>query len=54
MVKDSIKVVGAQENNLRNVSVEIPYDKFVVISGINGSGKISLAFNQRLTRKNPR
>ncbi len=45
MVKDSIKVVGAQENNLRNVSVEIPHDKLVVISGISGSGKSSLAFD---------
>ncbi|MCE7738877.1 MAG: excinuclease ABC subunit UvrA, partial [Candidatus Heimdallarchaeota archaeon] len=45
MVKDSIKVVGAQENNLRNVSVDIPHDKLVVISGISGSGKSSLAFD---------
>ena len=43
--KDSIKVEGANENNLRNVSVEIPHDKLVVISGISGSGKSSLAFN---------
>ncbi|MHA1199717.1 MAG: excinuclease ABC subunit UvrA, partial [Candidatus Heimdallarchaeaceae archaeon] len=45
MGKDSIKVEGANENNLRNVSVEIPHDKLVVISGISGSGKSSLAFN---------
>jgi len=45
VVKDSIKVVGAQENNLRNVSVDIPHDKLVVISGISGSGKSSLAFD---------
>ncbi len=43
--KDSIKVEGANENNLKNVSVEIPHDKLVVISGISGSGKSSLAFN---------
>ncbi len=43
--KDSIKVEGANENNLRNISVEIPHDKLVVISGISGSGKSSLAFN---------
>ncbi len=45
MVKNKIKVVGAKENNLRNINVEIPHEKFVVISGISGSGKSSLAFN---------
>lgn len=43
--KDSIKVEGANENNLKHISVEIPHDKLVVISGISGSGKSSLAFN---------
>ena len=45
LAKNSIEVIGAQENNLKNVSVELPHDKFVVISGISGSGKSSLAFN---------
>ncbi len=43
--KNSIEVIGAQENNLKNISVEIPHNKFVAISGISGSGKSSLAFN---------
>jgi excinuclease ABC subunit A len=40
-----ILVKGAKEHNLRNVSVEIPRDKFVVITGLSGSGKSSLAFD---------
>jgi excinuclease ABC subunit A len=40
-----IKVVGAREHNLKNVQVEIPRDKLVVITGLSGSGKSSLAFD---------
>ena len=43
--QDNIVVVGAREHNLKNISVEIPRDKLVVISGISGSGKSSLAFD---------
>ena len=39
-----IKIVGAKENNLKNVSLEIPRDKLVVLTGVSGSGKSSLAF----------
>jgi excinuclease ABC subunit A len=42
---DVINVVGAREHNLKNVSVEIPRDKLVVITGLSGSGKSSLAFD---------
>ncbi|HEX8390385.1 MAG TPA: excinuclease ABC subunit UvrA [Candidatus Saccharimonadales bacterium] len=40
-----IRVTGAREHNLRNVTVEIPRDKLVVITGLSGSGKSSLAFD---------
>jgi excinuclease ABC subunit A len=40
-----IRVTGAREHNLKNVSVEIPRDKLVVITGLSGSGKSSLAFD---------
>ncbi|OQA00295.1 MAG: UvrABC system protein A [Planctomycetes bacterium ADurb.Bin401] len=41
----SIKIIGACQHNLKNINVEIPRDKFVVITGISGSGKSSLAFD---------
>lgn len=45
MGQEKIVVVGARENNLKNVTVEIPRDKLVVITGLSGSGKSSLAFD---------
>lgn len=42
---NSIKIVGAREHNLKNISLEIPRDKLVVITGLSGSGKSSLAFD---------
>ena len=44
-MENSLKVVGARGNNLKNITVEIPRDKFVVITGLSGSGKSSLAFD---------
>ncbi len=40
-----IKITGAREHNLKNINVNIPRDNFVVISGLSGSGKSSLAFD---------
>jgi len=45
MADNTIKIKGARLNNLKNLSLEIPRDKMVVISGISGSGKSSLAFD---------
>ena len=43
--KDVIKIVGARENNLKNISLEIPKNKLVVFTGLSGSGKSTLAFD---------
>ncbi|MBP2045213.1 excinuclease ABC subunit UvrA [Methanobacterium aggregans] len=43
--KGNITIKGAREHNLRNIDITIPRDKFVVITGISGSGKSSLAFD---------
>lgn len=45
MSDNVIRVVGAREHNLKNITVEIPRDKLVVITGLSGSGKSSLAFD---------
>jgi excinuclease ABC subunit A len=45
MAKDFIRIGGAREHNLKNISLEIPRDKLVVITGLSGSGKSSLAFD---------
>ena len=44
-MQNSIYIKGARENNLKNIDVEIPRDKLVVITGLSGSGKSSLAFD---------
>lgn len=45
MSKDKIIIRGAKENNLKNISLEIPRNKFIVFTGLSGSGKSSLAFD---------
>ena len=44
-MRTTIEVQGARENNLQNVSLEIPRDKLIVVTGVSGSGKSSLAFD---------
>jgi excinuclease ABC subunit A len=44
-MKNAIKVFGARQHNLKNINVEIPRDQLVVITGLSGSGKSSLAFD---------
>ena len=45
MANDRIVIRGAREHNLKNIDVEIPRDQLVVITGLSGSGKSSLAFD---------
>jgi len=45
MPAEVIKIVGARQHNLRNLTVEIPREKLVVVTGLSGSGKSSLAFD---------
>ena len=44
-MSESIKIKGARVNNLKNIDLEIPRDKFVVVTGLSGSGKSSLVFD---------
>ena len=44
-MEEQIRVKGARVNNLKNIDLEIPLGKFVVITGLSGSGKSSLAFD---------
>ena len=45
MANDKIVIKGAREHNLKNVDVTIPRDKLIVMTGLSGSGKSSLAFD---------
>ena len=44
-MNDKIIIKGAKEHNLKNIHIQIPKDKLVVITGLSGSGKSSLAFD---------
>ena len=44
-MNDKIVIKGAKEHNLKNIDLEIPRDKLVVLTGLSGSGKSSLAFD---------
>ncbi|MBP6383062.1 MAG: excinuclease ABC subunit UvrA, partial [Pseudomonadales bacterium] len=44
-MEDSISIEGARQNNLRNLSLELPLGELTVITGVSGSGKSSLAFD---------
>ena len=45
MKNDKIVIKGAKENNLKNIDLEIPRDKLIIMTGLSGSGKTSLAFD---------
>ena len=45
MAQKYIDIKGARENNLKNINVKIPKDQFVILTGVSGSGKSSLAFD---------
>src|SRR6266849_9700179 len=42
---DALRIEGARQNNLKNISLEIPHDRLTVVTGVSGSGKSSLAFD---------
>ena len=44
-MNDKIIIKGAKEHNLKNISLEIPRNKMIVVTGLSGSGKSSLAFD---------
>ena len=50
MSKDKIEIRGARANNLKNIDIDIPRDKLVVLTGLSGSGKSSLAFDTLMPR----
>jgi excinuclease ABC subunit A len=45
LIRDTIEVIGAKQNNLKNINIEIPRDKLTVVTGVSGSGKSSLVFD---------
>ena len=45
MSNDQLIIEGARQNNLRNINVKLPHNKFITITGVSGSGKSSLAFD---------
>ena len=45
MIKDTLSIKGAREHNLKNISLDLPRNKLIVITGLSGSGKSSLAFD---------
>ena len=45
MENDKLVIKGARENNLKNINIEIPKNKLVIMTGLSGSGKTSLAFD---------
>ena len=45
MANDKIVIKGAREHNLKNIDLTLPREKFIVMTGLSGSGKSSLAFD---------
>ena len=49
---NKILIKGAREHNLKNIDVELPRDKLIVVTGISGSGKSTLAFDKYFSKLN--
>ena len=47
---DTIKIRGARTHNLKNISLDLPRNKLIVITGLSGSGKSSLAFDSYMLK----
>ena len=45
MRKNELIIKGARQNNLKNISLKLPHNKFITVTGVSGSGKSSLAFD---------
>ena len=51
---ENIIIKGAKQNNLKNIDLTLPRDKFIVFTGLSGSGKSSLAFDTIFAEVHPR
>ena len=53
IIKEPIKIRGLKQNNLKNISLDIPKNKIIVFTGVSGSGKSSIVFNTIAAESGP-